>query len=80
VKNILSYKSGTIFTGKEINDWINFHLNHETGQRKQAIFLDKNYRTGISRGFKNEAKYILAYFAFRTNGEVRPGFLRVKEN
>lgn len=79
MKNILSYKSGTIFTGKEINDWLDFNLTNKTGQQKQAIFLNKHYRTGLSHGFKNDAKYILAYFAFRTNGKIRPGFLRLQD-
>lgn len=39
--NILSYKPGTIFTGKEIKDWINWHLEHENSHKKVAKKLKK---------------------------------------
>lgn len=41
MKNILSYKSGTVFSGKEIKDWIEYHITHQTSHTKQAIYLQK---------------------------------------
>lgn len=41
MKNILSYNLNTRFTGKEIKDWIRFHLNNKTSHTKQAYYLKK---------------------------------------
>ena len=52
-KNILSYKLGTVFTGKEIKQWIQFHLDNRT------------YRSSVARNMKkclnisDEGKYVL---------------------
>ena len=35
-KNILSYQPHTIFTGKEIKSWIQYHTTHETSKSKMA--------------------------------------------
>ena len=35
-KNILSYQPRTIFTGKEIKDWVQYHLEHDTSKTKFA--------------------------------------------
>ena len=35
-KNILSYQPHTLFTGKEIKDWIQYHTTHETSKSKIA--------------------------------------------
>ena len=36
MKNILSYKLGTVFKGREIKDWILYHTNNETSKSKIA--------------------------------------------
>ena len=35
-KNILSYQPNTIFNGREIKEWIRFHIEHETSKSKIA--------------------------------------------
>lgn len=40
-RNILSCVNGTVFTGKEIKNWINWHANHNTSKTKIAKRLLK---------------------------------------
>lgn len=47
MKNILSYQPGTKFNGKEIKDWIEFHISHATSHTRQAEYL-KAYYSNIS--------------------------------
>lgn len=65
-KNILSYKLGTVFTGKEIKEWIQFHLDNRT------------YRSSVARDMKkylnipDEGKYVLhkdEYWASESYGQ-----------
>lgn len=65
-KNILSYKLGTVFTGKEIKEWIQFQLDNET------------YRSSVARDMKkylnisDEGKYVLykdEYWASASYGQ-----------
>lgn len=37
MKNILSYKPGTVFSGQEILDWAHFQVKNKTSHRKQAM-------------------------------------------
>ena len=41
MKNILSYKLGTIFTGKEIKDWIKYHTERNTSKTRVAKRMTK---------------------------------------
>lgn len=41
MKNIISYKIGTKFSGKEIKEWINYHINNKTSHTKQAQCMKK---------------------------------------
>ena len=41
VRNILSCTRGTLFTGKEIKEWIDYHTNNETSKTKIANSLSK---------------------------------------
>lgn len=43
MKNILSYKPGTRFTGKEIKSWIEYHTTHQTSHTKQALHLRQHH-------------------------------------
>lgn len=43
MKNILSYQPGTVFTGKEIKDWIDFHISRQTSHTKQALHMQQEY-------------------------------------
>ena len=40
-RNILSCIRGTVFTGKEIKDWINWHVNNESSKSHIARQLAK---------------------------------------
>lgn len=42
-RNILSYRSGTKFTGREITKWATYHYNRRTGRYKQAKTILKNF-------------------------------------
>lgn len=39
--NILSYKLGSSFKGKDIKDWIEFHTTHNTSKSKIANNMKK---------------------------------------
>lgn len=43
MKNILSYKPGTKFSGKEIKDWIEFHTSRQTSHTRQALHMQQEY-------------------------------------
>ena len=72
MKNILSYQYGTVFTGKEINDFIDYHINNNTSRKKDAIRLVKQFI------FKDSHSYLT--YPGRTNDHVPIGimFRRVK--
>lgn len=41
MKNILSYKSGTLFSGKEIKEWIRYQIENETSHYKEAVDMQR---------------------------------------
>lgn len=41
MKNILSYKSGTLFYGKEIKEWIRYQIENETSHYKEAVNMQR---------------------------------------
>lgn len=41
MKNILSYKSGTLFYGKEIKEWIRYQIENETSHYKEAVDMQR---------------------------------------
>lgn len=41
MKNILSYQCGSVFTGKEIKEWIAYHLKNKTGHTRHANYLKR---------------------------------------
>ena len=43
MRNIFSYQYGTIFTGKEINDFINYNIDNNTSHKKDSIRLMKQF-------------------------------------
>ena len=43
MRNILSYQYGTIFTGKEINDFIKYNIDNNTSHKKYCIRLIKQF-------------------------------------
>ena len=42
MKNILSYKLGTKFTGKEIKQWVDFQIKNKTSKYKVALQISKD--------------------------------------
>lgn len=41
--NILSYPEGTIFTGKQILDFINYHTENKTGKTRIANYMKRKF-------------------------------------
>lgn len=72
MKNILSYQYGTIFTGKVINDFINYHINNNTSHKKDAIRLAKQFI------FKDNCFYSTYSGRIRDNAPIGIMFRRVK--
>lgn len=52
MKNILSYNTGAIFTGQEINDWCRENLEKGGARSREAARL-------LKKGYENKEKYIL---------------------
>ena len=42
-KNLFSYPDGTVFTGQEILDFINYHTTHNTGKTKIDKYMQKKF-------------------------------------
>ena len=42
-KNLFSYPDGTMFSGKEILDFIDYHTTHTTGKTKIAMYMKKQF-------------------------------------
>lgn len=42
-KNLFSYPDGTMFTGQEILDFINYHTSHQTGKTKIAKYMQRKF-------------------------------------
>ena len=40
-RNILSYTDGQIFTGREIKEWIIYHIEHKTSKTIIATYMTK---------------------------------------
>lgn len=43
IRNIISYKLGTPFAGKEILQWLHFHTSNQTSLSKEALRLNHHY-------------------------------------
>ena len=41
-KNLFSYPDGTVFSGQELLDFINYHTTHKTDKTKIAIYMKKS--------------------------------------
>ena len=54
MKNILSYKKGTSFLGKEIKEWAKYNIENQTSHMKQAKYILEKYSN-----LKEEEKYII---------------------
>lgn len=47
MKNILSYKQGTTFTGQEILDWAYFQIHNKTSHEKQGKRIIRMYENTL---------------------------------
>lgn len=43
MKNILSYKPGTVFSGQEILDWAKYQVQNKTSHRSQGLRVLRLY-------------------------------------
>lgn len=58
MKNILSYKQGTKFTGKEIIAWAKFQVENETSHKKQGIYILNHFSNiDLSRLYYIQTSY-----------------------
>ena len=51
IKNILSYSAGTVFSGKEIKDWIVYNLSHPSSKTLMAKRMAKYLNISDSRHY-----------------------------
>lgn len=51
LRNILSYPVGTIFSGKEIKDWIAYNLFHPSSKTLMAKRMEKYLNISDSRHY-----------------------------
>lgn len=71
MKNILSYNPGAKFKGKEIKDWIKFHIENQTEYTKEAnkmikyLNISDNVEYQINRGYYQASKR--QYCVFKEN-------------
>lgn len=56
MKNLLTYKIGSVFTGKEIKEWIQFQLDNDTAYKKYAQEM-----TNYSSLLEDDKKYKLIH-------------------
>ena len=42
-KNLFTYPDGSIYTGQEILDFINYHTTHQTGKTKIATYMKRKF-------------------------------------
>lgn len=70
MRNILSYQRGSIFTGEEINNWIEFYLTIPTSSHYHDAVKLLNYT------FIDNRKYMLCWFPRRDRGIDEPRFVR----
>lgn len=71
-KNLFSYPDGTIFTGVEILNFINYHLTNKTGKTKVAKYMNKKFGN-----IKSNMSY--KFFKSWTDGDLvinKPRLLR----
>ena len=53
MRNILSYKENTRFTGKEIKDWIIFQITNQTSHLNQALYMRRFMKV------KDDREYVI---------------------
>ena len=77
-KNLFSYPDGSIFTGQEIIDFINYHTTHNTGHTKQALYLQRKFgKVKPNEKYKLFFKWISSVDEYGLTGVNKPRLLRV---
>jgi len=71
MRNILSYQTGSRFSGKEINEFCEEQLRNHGSHYHEAHHLYMHYT------FKDSRTYELVHIQFRMYEPKRIGFLRV---
>ena len=72
MKNILSYQPGSIFTGKELNDFFSYAIENKTSKAKIAMKYIDHFR------FKNNRLYQMERGKMYDSGPDCAMFIRVQ--
>ena len=77
-KNIFSYPDGTIFTGQEILDFINYHTSYKTGKTKIAKYMKRKFgNIKPNMNYKLFFKWARNIDEFENDYVEKPRLLRV---
>lgn len=69
--NPLSYKLGTKFSGKILNDWLSEQIINHGSHEKIAQKIDKHF------SLKNDRDYQLVQMSYRNHEERSLGFMKI---
>ena len=72
MKNILSYQPGSVFTGKELNDFFSHAIENKTSKAKIAKKYVEHFR------FKDNRLYQMRRGKMRDSGSECAMFVRVQ--
>ena len=72
MKNVLSYQPGSIFTGKELNDFFSHAIENKTSKAKIAKKYIEHFR------FKDNRLYQMGRGKMRDSGPECAMFIRVQ--
>ena len=72
MKNILSYQPGSVFTGKELNDFFSHAIENKTSKAKIAKKYVEHFR------FKDNRLYQMWRGKMHDSGPECPMFVRVQ--
>lgn len=71
-RNILSYALGTPFSGKEIKNWIQWHMTHKCGEKtkmasamKDYLNIEDNVQYCLSKNTYHSAENFGKYFVIK---------------
>ena len=77
-KNLFSYPDGTIFTGQEILDFINYHTSYKTGKTKIATYMKRKFgNVKPNMNYKLFFKWARNVDEFENDCVDKPRLLRV---
>lgn len=72
MKNVLSYQPGSIFTGKELNDFFSYVIENKTSKAKIVMKYIDHFQ------FKDNRLYQMWRGRMRDSGPECPMFVRVQ--